>query len=128
MNAGTWLKIIMVAAGFFVLWMTLLSLAKRKFTDGFSMLWFVLSVCMVAAGIVIQPDGISKIISNTGLALGIIIGLVFLCLAWWFSLQISVLIRRNHELAMQVSLLNHDFVKLQRALKELSEKEAAKQE
>lgn len=108
MSTANWIRLIMVLAGIFLLWMTLISLAKRKFTDGFSMLWGIVSICMILGGILLSPHEIGSIISNTGLLIALVAGFGMLTLAWGFSREISALHRKNHELAMQVSLLNQE--------------------
>lgn len=108
MSAANWLRLIMILAGMLILWMTLLSLARRKFTDGFSMLWGILSICMILGGILLSPHEIGNIISNTGLLIALVAGFGMLSMAWGFSWEISALQRKNHELAMQVSLLNQE--------------------
>lgn len=120
MSAGNWLRVIMVAAGVFLLWMTLASLAKRKFTDGFSVLWGLLSVCMILAGVLLEPQGISSYISNTGIVIVCVAGAGLLFMFWCFSREISNLVRKNHELAMQLSLLNQENYQIQRLLEQIT--------
>jgi len=108
MSAANWLRLIMILAGALILWMTLTSLARRKFTDGFSMLWGMLSICMILGGILLSPQEIGSFISNTGLLIVLVAGFGMLAMAWGFSREISRLQRKNHELAMQISLLNQE--------------------
>lgn len=114
MSAGNWLRLIMILAGLLILWMTLTSLARRKFTDGFSMLWGMLAMCMILGGIVLSPQEIGSFISNTGLMITLVAGFGMLAMAWGFSWEISALQRKNHELAMQVSLLNQEMEEVRR--------------
>ncbi len=127
MSAGNWLRLIMIVAGLLILWMTLTSLAKRKFTDGFSMLWGMLSMCMILGGLVLSPQEIGSIISNTGLLIALVAGFGMLTMAWGFSWEISALQRKNHELAMQVSLLNQEMEEARRMRME-EEKRRAEEE
>ncbi len=127
MSAGNWLRLIMILAGLLILWMTLTSLAKRKFTDGFSMLWGMLSMCMILGGLVLSPQEIGSIISNTGLLIALVAGFGMLTMAWGFSWEISALQRKNHELAMQVSLLNQEMEEARRMRME-EEKRRAEEE
>lgn len=122
MNAGAWLKLVLILGGLSLGWMTLVSLAKRKFTDGFCMLWGLIAVCMIIGGIFLQPAGITNYISNMGLVLVVLIAAGVLLMGWAMSSQISSLTRKNHELAMQVSLLNQEHDKIQRMLEELTGK------
>lgn len=124
MSAGNWLRLFMVVAGAFLLWMTLASLAKRKFTDGFSMLWGVLSLCLILAGVLLEPKEISNYISNIGIAIVCVAGSGFLLMLWCFSREISHLVRKNHELAMQLSLLNQEHYQIQRLLEKITQTDA----
>lgn len=127
MSTGNWLRLIMIVAGLLILWMTLLSLARRKFTDGFSMLWGMLSACMILGGIVLSPQEIGSIISDTGLLITLVAGFGMLGMAWGFSWEISALQRKNHELAMQVSLLNQEMEEARRKRME-NERRTAEEE
>lgn len=122
MSAGNWLRLFLVAAGAILIWMTLASLAKRKFTDQFCMLWGLMAACMVLAGILLNPTQISRYISNTGLLLLVILFSGLLYMAWCFSREISSLTRKNQELAMQLSLLNQEHDQVQKLLQELTHK------
>ena len=122
MSAGNWLRLFLVAAGAILTWMTLVSLAKRKFTDQFCMLWGLMAVCMVLGGLLLNPTEISRYISNTGLLLVVIVFTGILYMAWCFSREISSLTRKNQELAMQLSLLNQEHDQVQKLLQELTHK------
>lgn len=124
MSAGKVFCLVMIFSGVLTLWMTLVSLAKRKFTDGICMLWGILSVCMILAGLLLDPVGISGFISNTGLVIGCVAGLGVLFMAWCFSREISDLTRKNYELAMQLSLLNQEHDQIQKLLEELTQKQS----
>lgn len=128
MGVGNWLRLIMVIAGGFAMWMTLLSLAKRKFTDDFSMLWGVLSVCMILAGILLDPSHINAYLSNTALVIALIAGFGVLLLVWSFSRKISALEQKTHELAMQLSLLNQEQVQVQKHMRAVDQKNEEKRE
>lgn len=122
MSAGNWLRLYLVAVGGIILWMTLASLAKRKFTDQFCMLWGVLAGCMVLGGVLLSPTEITRYISGTGLLLVMIIFTGVLYMAWCFSREISSLTRKNQELAMQLSLLNQEHDRVEKLLEELTRK------
>nr|WP_296064529.1 DUF2304 domain-containing protein [uncultured Mediterraneibacter sp.] len=116
---GDWLKLIVILAGIYFIIMTLLSLAKRRMTEQFCLAWALLGVLMIVGGIVLNPDGIEKYISRTGI---ILIGVLIAGVLWafWFvSKEVSILIRKNQELAMQTSLLNRDSEMLIREVERL---------
>lgn len=129
---GDWLKLIVILAGVYFIIMTLLSLARRKMTEQFCLAWAMLGALMIVGGIVLNPDGLENYISRIGFILvGILIAGV-LWAFWFVSKQVSILIRKNQELAMQTSLLNRDsemLIKEVRRLKmELEEQRAEKRE
>ena len=97
----------------------ILSLAKRKMTEPFCLAWAVLSALMILSGILLNPSQLDDYISTRGLILIIIIVSGILWGLWFISTQVSILKRRNQELAMQISLLNNDCEKILRELKKL---------
>lgn len=58
-------------------------------------------------------------VSTRGLILTIIIVSGVLWGLWFISMQVSILKRKNQELAMQVSLLNNDYEKIIKELEKL---------
>ena len=94
--------------GCYLLVITLLSLAKRKMTEQFCLVWSVLSVLIVILGIVIKPSQIERYMRGEILALVLIVVLGVVWGLWFISTQVSILMRKNQELAMQTSLLNQD--------------------
>ena len=60
-----------------------------------------------------------RYVSTRGLILTIIIVLGVLWGLWFISTQVSILKRKDQELAMQVSLLNNDYEKIIKKLEEL---------
>ena len=97
----------------------ILSLANRKMTEPFCLAWALLAVLMVLAGILLNPVQIDNFISFRGLILVILVISGLLWGLWFISSQVSILKRRNQELAMQISLLNRDCEKILKELEEL---------
>ncbi len=60
-----------------------------------------------------------RYVSTRGLILTIIIVSGVLWGLWFISTQVSILKRKNRELAMQVSLLNNDYEKIIKELEKL---------
>ena len=117
-ESGAFIRIILVATGIIMLVITILSLAKRKMNESFCLAWGVVSVALVLAGALLNPAHWSEYVSLAGLILIIIICFGVLYAAYFVSIKISDLSRRNQELAIQVSLLNQENEKI---LKRLSE-------
>ena len=60
-----------------------------------------------------------RYVSTRGLILTIIIVSGVLWGLWFISTQVSILKRKNQELAMQISLLNNDYEKIIKQLEKL---------
>jgi len=119
MTVGGLLRIFMIVAGVGLLGTTISSLAKRKMTESVCLAWGMVSVVFIMAGILLKPYGINRYISITGLFLIMIVGIAVLCGAFFVSTKLSELARKNRELAIQVSLLNHENHVMSEKLEEL---------
>lgn len=113
------MEIFMIILGIYLLCMTVLSLAKRKMTEQFCLVWAVMAVLMIVAGILLNPSQIERYISLRGLVLVLIIILGVIWGMWFVSTQVSILLRKNQELAMQTSLLNQDSEYMLKEIKNL---------
>lgn len=116
---GIYVKLFFIVLALFLLWRTWLSLAKRKMTDHFCLAWAFLAVLIGLAGILLQPSQIEHYISWRGMILGMIVLVGIIGSLWFLSMQVSSLMRKNQELAMQTSLLNQDYMTLIRRVEEL---------
>ncbi|MBR6642790.1 MAG: DUF2304 family protein [Lachnospiraceae bacterium] len=121
MNAGDLLRVFMVITGLVMLWATISSLAKRKMTETVCLVWGTIAVIFILAGILLHPYGISAYISKLGLVLIIVIAIAVLQGAFFVSTKISELARKNHELAVQISLLNHENYNMLKRMEQLEE-------
>ena len=119
MAVGDVLRLFVIVAGAYMFMKAILSLAKRKMTEPFCLAWVVLSALMILSGILLNPSQLDGYISTRGLILIIIIVSGILWGLWFISTQVSILKRRNQELAMQISLLNNDCEKILRELEKL---------
>lgn len=116
---GIYVKLFFIVLALFLLGRTWLSLAKRKMTDHFCLAWAFLAVLIGLAGILLQPSQIEHYISWRGMILGMIVLVGIIGSLWFLSMQVSSLMRKNQELAMQTSLLNQDYMTLIRRVEEL---------
>ncbi len=123
MTVGDFLRVAMVVIGIVLLLTTISSLAKRKMTETVCLAWGLVSVVFILAGCLLRPYGISNYISLTGLLLIMIIGAVVIYGAFFVSTKLSELARKNHELAVQVSLLNHENRMMLEKLEQLEDKQ-----
>ena len=119
MAVGDVLRLFVIVAGAYMFLKAILSLAKRKMTEPFCLAWAVLSALMILSCILLNPSQLDGYISTRGLILIIIIVSGILWGLWFISTQVSILKRRNQELAMQISLLNNDCEKILRELEKL---------
>ena len=119
MAVGDVLRLFVIVAGAYMFLKAILSLAKRKMTEPFCLAWAVLSALMILSGILLNPSQLDGYISTRGLILIIIIVSGIVWGLWFISTQVSILKRRNQELAMQISLVNNDCEKILRELEKL---------
>ena len=119
MDIGNLLKAFIIILGVVLLMKAVLSLAKRKMTEPFCLVWAILSCLMIIAGLLLQPYQLDHYVSKRVLILLMVLSAVWGL--WFISTQVSILMRRNQELAMQLSLLNQDSEKLMKELKEIKE-------
>lgn len=119
MEPGAMLRIIMIATGVLLFGVTISSLAKRRMTEPFCMTWGLISLIIILAGILLRPDEWNRYISTKGMMFIVLIGFCVVYGIYFMSARVSELMRRNQELAMQVSLLNYEVEKMQKRLEDL---------
>ena len=119
MASGDILRLFVIVAGEYMLVKAVLSLAKRKMTEPFCLAWALLSTLMILSGVLLNPSQLDRYISTRGLVLIIIVVSGILWGLWFISTQVSILKRRNQEMAMQISLLNNDCEKILKELEKL---------
>lgn len=108
--------------GICLLVMAILSLAKRKMREPFCLAWAIVSVLLVICGILIEPSELERYVSLRILILIFLITIGVVWTLWFISTQLSILMRKNQELAMQISLLNQDSERMLKKLEELEKR------
>jgi len=122
MNAmGLIFKIVVILLGAFLLCDAIFSLAKRKMTESFCLMWGLISVITIIVGIIIQPSKLSDFLSPMSFALIILSLYPLLHIALFFSHTISDLVRKNNELAINVSLLISENEELKKMIEEIKD-------
>ena len=116
------LKISLIVIGTLMLLWTIRSLARRILTESFGLLWGLLGIIAIFVGIFIHTVNLAQFISVRGFVLVMLGGVCILVGMMYLSRQISVLARRNQELAMQVSLLSREIQMATEQLEDLSRK------
>lgn len=112
MYAEVIIRVFLIAMGVVLLVSTVFSLARRVMTETFCLVWGVLSVMLVIAGLVLQPREWSNYISTSGSIILIGAAVCIIWCAFFMTKQLSVLNRKNQEMAMQISLLNQENEKI----------------
>ena len=121
MTSGQIFCVFMIGTGAVLLATVLLSLAKRRMTEPFCLAWGLFALLLLLAGCLLHPTELDRYISATGMLL--ILFLTYSVLsAYALSRALSVLIRKNRELAVQVSILNAETERMARELYELARK------
>lgn len=95
----------MIVLGVLIAMGSFLAYAKHRLTEYFGMIWGIVAVCLLAGGIVLLT------VEQAATALFVIAALLGVLLAaglFGLSQVVSVLMMKNQELAMQVSLLNQE--------------------
>lgn len=119
MQSGNILQIIMIATGLLLFVVTMNSLARRRMTESFSLAWGLISLILILAGLFLRPSGWSRYLSTMGMVLVVMIGFCVIYVAYFMSVKLSELSRKNQELAIQVSLLNQENERMLARLEEL---------
>ena len=115
------LKVLMIAFGIFLLIMDLFMYARQKLTDGIGLGWAIVSLALLVAGIVVSLDDVCYLWSgakNIVLLMFAVFAVIILFL-FKISMAVSVVVVKNQELAMQVSLLNQENERILQELKGL---------
>lgn len=127
-HPGNVLQIIIISTGILLQVVTINSLAHRKMTESFCLAWGLIGFILVLAGFFLRPTEWIHYISPMGLVFVVMIGFCVVYVAYFMSIKVSELSRRNQELAIQVSLLNQENQHILEQLEQLREAaEKAKQ-
>ena len=122
MNYGIFLQVLLIVVGIFLLLLDISLLAKRRLSEPISITWGFVAIVMVISGFILRPEGWIKYMSATGMLLLCIIGLCLIYGLMLASCHISETMRKQNEMAMNISLLNQEIVELKKKLAE-TEKE-----
>ena len=123
MRDGLIIQILLIVFGTSMLATSFISLVRRKMSEPVVIPWGIGAIVFIVLGIVIRPDHWREYISPQGLTLVIVI---FVCAAYamyFFSIRITDTMKKNNELAIQVSLLNTEVEELRKKMDSLTEDE-----
>jgi uncharacterized membrane protein len=116
-------KAVLVLAGIIVFMMVLMSLARRKMTETFCLMWGVLALIMICAGCFLSMTEWGILVGKMGTFLIFLAAACIICGGLFICIQVSMLMRKNQELAMQISLLNQENKQILDELERISREE-----
>lgn len=118
MDYGLFIQIILIVAGVLIFILDIVLLAKRRLSEPVSITWGFVAIMFVVGGIILRPNGWIKYMSPAGMILLILVGLCLFYGLLLASIHISETMRKQSEMAMNISLLNQEIVELKRDLAE----------
>ena len=120
MDYGLFLQVLFIVGGVLVMVIDVTLLAKRRLSEPISVTWGFVAIAFIIAGIVLRPNGWIQYMSPAGMVLLCVVGLCLMYGLFLASCHISEIMRKQAEMAMNISLLNQEIVELK---KELTEKD-----
>lgn len=97
--------IVMMVLGVLLLAGSFMAYARHRLTEDFGMIWMIIAACFLVMGIVLT---VVRESTTVMLVIAVLLGLLLVAGLFGFSRVISLLVMKNQELAMQVSLLNQE--------------------
>lgn len=119
MESAVLLRIIIFAMGIILLMASVYSLSRRRMTEPFCLAWGFVALMLIVAGLLLKPTEWRRYISGSTMTIVLLVGF---CVGWgafFISTKVSELMRKNLELAMQVTLLNQEREEIRSKLEEL---------
>lgn len=113
-------KTALIVTGILFLILDFLAYAKQRLTENVGLGWGLFSLLLIITGAVLNPD---KMNGDVIYLLIFLLGLFLLFVVFGICKTVSVLIMKNRELAMQVSLLNQENERILHELGILKDKE-----
>lgn len=121
-DSGFILRLFLCAIGAVLLVDVVSSLARRKMTESFALIWGVMALLCVIAGMLVRPVLLNSYISAIGMILIMMAVLCVIVGAYFISLRISELMRKTQELSINVTLLYDENLRLMKQVEELTDK------
>ena len=122
MQLGNIIQYILILMGVLMQIVTVNFLARRKMVESFCLAWGLIGLILMLAGVYLRPTEVGRYLSPMGLVLAVMIGFCVVYASYFMSIKISELLRRNQELAMQVSLLNQENQQILKKLEQLEDR------
>ena len=116
-------KVFMVAVGIVLFAVNLVYMGKRKMRPSIGVVWSVLALISVVAGVILRMDMLERYMSWNAV-IAAMLGAAALVVGFYVSaLNISELRNQSQELFMQVVLLNEENSRLRKAAEKLEKEE-----
>lgn len=135
MNPSLLFRLIVIAAGIFLLLLTFFTYSKRHLTDRIALGWALFSVVVTMAGAIPAWSGWSRALALSSYPMVFALAGLVILIIFYHSVYLSLLIMKNQELAMHVSLLNQEnaeaiqkLFELEKQLKQLQASQKLKKE
>ena len=122
MSTATIVKFCVILVGIGIMAITFVLHAEKKLTVNLAVTWELLGIAAILSGAVPKLSGWSSRLSFGSLVVLLITAFLVLWGVYQMTIQISSLIMKNQELAIQVSLLNQENERILQELENLTGK------
>lgn len=122
MSTATIVKFCVILVGIGIMAITFVLHAEKKLTVNLAVTWELLGIAAILSGAVPKFSGWSSRLSLGSLVVLLITAFLVLWGVYQMTIQISSLIMKNQELAIQVSLLNQENERILQELENLTGK------
>ncbi len=122
MSTATIVKFCVILVGIGIMAITFVLHAEKKLTVNLAVTWELLGIAAILSGAVPKFSGWSSRLSFGSLVVLLITAFLVLWGVYQMTIQISSLIMKNQELAIQVSLLNQENERILQELENLTGK------
>ena len=124
MSTAAIVKFSVILVGIGIMAITFVLHAEKKLTINLAVTWELLGLAVILSGAVPKFSGWSSRLSLGSLAVLLLTGFLVVWGMYQMTIQISSLLMKNQELAMQVSLLNQENERIIKELERLTGKQA----
>ena len=123
MNTATIVKFCVILVGIGIMAITFVLHAEKKLTVNLAVTWELLGIAAILSGAVPKFSGWSSQLSLGSLTVLLITAFLVLWGVYQMTIQISSLLMKNQELAIQISLLNQENERILQELEKLTGKD-----
>ena len=135
MSTSLFFRLIMIVAGICLLLLTFFMYSKRRLTDRIALGWALFSTVMIMAGAIPAWSGWSRALALSSYPMVFAMGGLVVLIIFHHSMYLSVLVMKNQELAMHVSLLNQEneetirkLIEMEKRIRQLEDAQNMKKE